>query len=234
MATFGGIVVPTGGQATGRRTLLDIIDELARPVNAADTTIRALAGDAFRAAVRVMNRKGLWPWELQDEEVAITVNQKFSTLTGVVKKPLAMHELTASGGTRKRKIGYISYDRYLEKFNMDFSGQVHSYTIPNLFETGQVRWIPTPSSTLTAMFTYYRVTPPPRNESESVEIPDWAIEAYMSRAWYEFLKRRPSEQRTFPISTAFAEWRLAFREISAHVVMPGDRSRQVGNYGAIY
>ena len=33
MPTFGGIVVPTGGAASdGRRTLLDIIDELTKRV----------------------------------------------------------------------------------------------------------------------------------------------------------------------------------------------------------
>jgi len=72
MPTFGGIVVPTGAEASGRRTLLDVVDELARPVDASDTTIRALAADAFRAAVRTMNRKGCWPWEYQEEDVAIT------------------------------------------------------------------------------------------------------------------------------------------------------------------
>ncbi|KKN27288.1 hypothetical protein LCGC14_0866030, partial [marine sediment metagenome] len=34
MPTIGGIVVPTSGQSTGRRTLIDIVNELARPINA--------------------------------------------------------------------------------------------------------------------------------------------------------------------------------------------------------
>ena len=233
MPTIGGIVVPTSGQSTGRRTLIDIVNELARPINAADDTILALAADAFRSAVRYMNRKGLWPWEIQDEEVAITSGERFSTVSGVVKLQLAMHELTASGGTRKRKIGYISYDRFLEKYNMDISSQTLSYTIPNMFETGQIRWIPTPASTITAKFSFYRATPAPRNDNEAVEIPDSPLEVYMARAWYEFLKRLPSQQQAFPISLAMADSRLALRELSAHVNTPGDRSRQIthGGYG---
>ena len=96
MPTFGGIVVPTGQESSGRRTLLDIVDELARPFNAADTTIRALAGDAFRAAVRTMNRKGNWPWELQDEPLTQTINNAHTTLTSSVKKPLAMYYLDSN------------------------------------------------------------------------------------------------------------------------------------------
>ena len=50
MATIGGIVVATGGAAAdGRRTLLDVKGELARPVDAADETILAIAGDAWRS-----------------------------------------------------------------------------------------------------------------------------------------------------------------------------------------
>lgn len=230
---IAGIVVPTGKEASGRRTLIDIVDELSRPINAADDTIKAMAADAFRSAVRWMNRKGLWPWEIQDEEVTITDGQPFSTVSGAVKKPLAMHELTASGGTRKRKIYYISYDRYLEKYNLDISSQVWRYTIPNMFETGQIRWVPTPSSTVTAKFSFYRATPAPRNINEAVEIPDSPLEVYMARAWYELLKRLPSQQQAFPIQLAMADSRLALRELSAHVNTPGDRSRQIshGGYG---
>src|SRR3990167_11554128 len=99
MPTVGGVVVATTAEASGRRTLLDIVDELARPINAADSTVRALAADAFRAAVRTMNRKGLWPWEVLQEDVTITATQAFSTVTSAIKKPLAMHYLDAAGGT---------------------------------------------------------------------------------------------------------------------------------------
>ena len=232
MPTVGGIVVSTGGApTTGRRTLLEVVDELARPVNASDTTIRALAKDAFRAAVNKFNRKGCWPWEVMDEDIAITSGVIFSTATGVIKKPLAMHKLHQAGGIPDERITYISYDRFVETWNMNYSTNTFSYTIPNLFETGQIRWIPTPGANDNARFTYYRVTPAPRNESETIEIPDYAIEAYQSVAWYEFLKRLPSQQRPYDIGIAQADAKQAFREISAHVTEPGDSSREVSVYG---
>ncbi len=232
MPTISGIVVATGGApATGRRIFLDIIDELCRPVNAADETIRALAADGFRAAVRSINVKGLWPWEVQDEDVNITANEPFSSVTGAIKKPLAMHYLNAAGGTRDQPIRYETYDRFVEKYTMDYTtSEPRTYTIPNMFETGQVRWHPIPSSNDNARFTYYRVTPSPRSEQETVEIPDHVLETYMTVAWYEFMKRIPSEQRPFPISLALVEKKAAFKELSAHVNSPGDRSRQI-QYG---
>ena len=235
MSTVAGFVFPVGGApATNRRTLLDIVDELVRPVDASDTTYRALAGDAFRSAIRTMDRKGLWPWEVLDEDVAITAGQRFSSTTGVIKKPLAMHLLNSAGGTRDRKLTYVSYDRFVEKYNMDFNADPWVYTIPNLFETGQIRWHPIPSSNDNARFTYYRSTPAPKNEQDTVEIPDYITEVYMSMAWYEFLKRLPSEARPFPISIARVEAKDAFREISAHVNTPGDRTRMVSGIGAYY
>lgn len=230
MTTIGGIVVATGGSpGTGRRTLLEVVDEMSRPIDASDSTVRAIAGDAFRSSVRSMNRMGLWPWEILEEDVIMSNGEKFSTVSGSVKKPLAMHYLTASGGTRDRRIPYMPYDRFVEKYSMDFTSKPYVYTVPNLFETGQIRWYPTPSSDDNLRFTYYRATPAPRNETEVLEIPETAIETYMSFAWYEFLKRLPSEQRPFPISIARAEQKDAFRELCAHVNSPGDRSR-MGSY----
>ncbi len=232
MPTVSGIVVATGGSpATGRRSFLDVINEIARPVDASDTTIRALAADAFRAAVRTMNRKGLWPWEVLDEDISMTANQPFSSISSAVKKPLAMHYLTAAGGTRDQRIGYLPYDEFIETFNHNLTGTSFRYTFPNLFETGQIRWGPIPRDDDNLRLTYYRVTPAPRSEQETVEIPDHAIEPYMAYAWYEFLKRLPTEQRPFDIGTAQIEARLAFREISTHVNTPGDRSREVSSYG---
>lgn len=234
MPTISGIVVSTGTEASGRRTLLDIVDELSRPIDASDSTVRALAGDGFRAAVRTMNRKGMWPWELLDEDVTITANQKFSTVSGAVKKPVAMHYVNAGTGNADERIGYVTYDRFCEKYSHDISGQAHSYTIPNLFETGQIRWFPVPSANDSARFTYYRVTPAPRAEAEPVEIPDFAIEPYMAYAWVEFLKRLPSQQRPFPIQVAMESAKTAFREISHHVASPGDRSREISVQGWPY
>ena len=225
MPTFGGIVVATGTEAGGRRTLLDIIDELARPIDASDTTIRALAADAFRSAVRTMNRKGCWPWEYQEEDVAITANERFSTVASAIKKPLSMHLLDAAGGTEDQRISYIPYDVFREEYTLDIDSDPLRYTIPNLFETGQIRWFPRPSANDNARFGFYRVTPIPRAEQEPVEIPDYVTEAYMAFAWYEFLKRLPTQQQPFPISFAMSEARLAFRELSAHVNDPGDRVR---------
>jgi hypothetical protein len=227
MTTFGGIVVATGAHAEGRRTFSDVINELARPLDASDSTIRSLAADAFRAAVRKMNRKGNWPWEIQDEDVSMTASERFSSVTSAIKKPLAMHYLNSAGGTRDQAIGYISYDRFVEKYNVDINSETHTYTIPNLFETGQIRWYPTPASNDNLRFTFYRVTPVPRREQEAIEIPDYVSEAYMSMAWFEMMKRLPSTQRPFPIKVAQDDAKQAFREISAHVVSPGDRSRQI-------
>lgn len=232
MATIGGIVVATGGApTTGRRTLLEVIDELARPINGADPTIRGLARDAFRTTVNRMNQKGCWPWEVQEEDVSITANVFFSTVSGSIKKPLAMHKLSGSAGTRDQRIQYISYDRAMEMNDFNFAADVWGYTIPNLYETGQIRWLPKPNVNDNARFTYYRVTPAPRNETEVIEIPDYVIDAYTAMAWYEFLKRLPSQQRNADLSLARADSRQAFREISAHVNSPGDRVRMVSNYG---
>ena len=227
MSTISGIVVGTGGgPGSNRRTLLDVVDELSRPVNASSTSVRALAADAFRAAVRRINRKGLWPWEVMEEDIAISSTSKFSSVTGIIKKPLAMHLLNESGGVRNIRLDYIPYDRFAEMYNMDISRAVLSYTIPNLFETGQIRWWPTPDAD-NARFTYYRVTPAPKNETETLEIPEFITDVYVTVAWHEFLKRLPSEQRPFEVGVAKADARQAFRELSAHINTPGDRSRMV-------
>ncbi len=238
MPTFGGIVVATGGApATGRRTFLDITTELARPVDASDSTVLALAADSFRAAVRWMNRKGDWPWEVMDEDISISANEKFSTATGVIKKPLAMHYLESAGGTRSHRISYQKYDVFISRYSMDATTSTDrfrtTYTIPNLFETGQIRWYPTPASAANARFTYYRATPAPRAEQETVEIPEFVTEVYMARAWYEFLKRLPQEQRPSSLAEARNDARLAFNEISAHVNDPGDASRYQDPLGGL-
>lgn len=227
MPTFGGIVVSTGAEATGRVSLLEVIDELARPINASDETIRALAGDAFRAAVRVMNRKGNWPWEYQEEDVTLTASTRFSTVTSAVKKPLSMHYLDAAGGTEDQRIWYIPYDAFRQKYTMDIQSEPQYYTLPNLFETGQILWHPIPAANDNARFAFYRVTPAPRNESETIEVPDYALEAYKSRAWFELAKRLPINQRPMPLKFAAAEARSAFRELSTHVSAPGDRMRLI-------
>lgn len=227
MTTVGSVVVATGAEASNRRRLIDVVDELARPINVEDSTVRALAADAFRAAVHTMNRKGLWPWELQNEEISLTNGARFNTVSGAIKKPLSMHYLNQPGGLETQRIGYMTYDRFMEKYNIDLQGQPYVYTYPNLFETAQIMWFPIPSGNYTARFNYYRVTPAPRNEQEALEIPDHAIDAYMSVAWYEFLKRLPSQQQPYPIAVALGEMRLAFRELSAHVNTPGDRSREL-------
>jgi hypothetical protein len=222
MPTIGGIVVATGAEASGRRSLRDIMDELARPIDASDSTIRAIAGDAFRAAVRTMNRKGLWPWELQDEDITQTINSPYTTLTGAVKKPLAMYYLDGNSLPFQR-IAYIEYEKLAETYDLSRAGQPTRYSIPNLFETGQIRWYPIPVSAEACRLTYYRVTPAPQVEDEAVEIPDHAIEVYMAFAWYELAKRLPAAQARFPLPFAKADALLAFKELSAHVNMPGDR-----------
>ena len=227
MPTVSGIIVSTGSQSTGRRAFSEVIDELARTLDASDSTIRALAGDAFRSAVRTMNRKGLWPWEILQEDITQTANDKHSTVLGSVKKPLAMHHLTEADGTPDREIDYVSYDRFVEKYTLDVTAQTTLYTIPNLFETGQIRWFPTPASIDYFRFTYYRITPAPRVESETIEVPDYAIDVYMAFAWLEFCKRLSSAQRPMPIQVALEESGAAFRQLSAHVGSPGDRSRGI-------
>ena len=230
MPTFGGIVVSTGSEASGRRTLLDVVDELARPVDASDSTVRALAGDAFRAAVRTMNRRGLWPWEILDEDVAITANAQFSTVTSAIKKPLTMHYLTAAGGVREGRLSYMPYDHFIETSNQSVTGEAYIYTIPNLFETGQILWFPTPSSADNARFTYYRVTPAPKAETETIEVPDYALETYMAYARFELSKRLPAFAAMLPYVNARDDARAAFKELSAHVNTPGDTSRDLMGY----
>ena len=94
-------------------------------------------------------------------------------------------------------------------------------------ETGQVRWFGIPSAGYTAKFNYYRATPTPRNEDEVLEIPETALECYKAFAWVEFCKRLSQKRRPFPIELAMLEAKTAFREMSAHVNSPGDRSRIV-------
>lgn len=231
MPTISGIVVATGGsEANDRRTLLDVASEMARTINGADETIIATASDAFRAAVRTMNRKGLWPWEILDEDLVMTPNVAFTTLQGVVKKPLAMHYTDTAGGTPNRPITYCPYDRFVEAYSLALTEQPSVYTIPNFFETGQVRWGGIPAAAYTARFNYYRVTPAPRTPDEVIEIPDHAIEGYMGYAWLEFCKRLSSRMRPFPIEVALEQAREAFSELSAHVNASGDVSRSVGPY----
>jgi len=227
MPTVGGIVIATGGQAqSGRRTLSDVKDELSRPMDASDSTVRDLAGDAFRAAVRTMNRRGNWPWEYQQQNISITSN--FSTVTGAIKKPLSMYYLTSATGNPYIKLWYIPYDRFVEKYSLNVSGQPYAYTIPNLFETGQIRWFPNPgSATYTTLFDYYRMTPAPTDDSEAIEIPETAIECYMAFAWWEIVKRVPSGKLMVSLSDAREDATLAFRQMSAHVNSPGDRTREV-------
>lgn len=233
MPTLTGIVVPTSHEASGRRAFSDIIDELARPVNAGDDTVRALAADAFRAAVRTMNRKGSWPWEIQDSDISITANQARYTLASgsQVKKPLAMHYLSASGGVRDQRLAYERYDLFVERRDQNITGEASVYSIPNLFESGDVIFFPTPSGNDNVRFTYYRVTPSPRLDTEPVEIPDFAIEVYMSYAWLEFVKRCPQAKTVLDLGAALENSRTAFREISSNIASPGDRSRHAYSPG---
>lgn len=231
MPTITGVVVPTGTESDGRRTLQDVAAEMARTINGADETVLATASDAFRAAVRTMNRKGLWPWEMQDEDLQITANEMFTTCQGAIKKPLSMHYTDSGTGVQNQRITYVPYDRFLEGWNLDITGQPWQYTIPNLFETGQVRWFTIPPADYTAKFNYYRVTPAPKQPDEVIEIPDYAIEGYMGYAWLEFCMRLSSRQRPFPIEMAYQRAKDNFKELSAHCNNPGDRSRSIGPYG---
>jgi hypothetical protein len=159
-----------------------------------------------------------------DEDVAITADAASSSVASAIKKPLAMHYLSAAGGVRDQRIFYVPYAIFIERDNLDITGQPSIYTIPNLFETGQIQWFPIPSTADNARLTFYRVTPIPRAESETVEIPEHALGVYTSFAWFEFLKRLPGEQRPFPIEIAAAAATAAFRELSAHVATQSDRS----------
>lgn len=227
MATVSGIVVQTGQQTGERRRFGEVIDDLARGIDSSDSTVRDAAADAWRAAVRSMNRKGLWPWEILDEDITLTANVTTASCNSIIKKPLAMHLLDQQNGTRYRSVQYQPYEQFIEKYSLDYSAEPTTYTIPNLFETGAIRWFPTPGSTYYSRFTYYRATPAPYDENEALEIPDYVIEVYMAFAWVEFLKRIPAAQKHFAMSTAIDERGRAFREIAHHVASPGDRSREV-------
>lgn len=224
MPTFGGIVVSTGTEAEGRITLAEAAADLARTVNPDDTTVLAIAKDAIRSAVRTLNRKGCWPWEYQEEDVVTTAGSPYVTVTSDIKKPLALHWLTAAGGVEERHLAYVPYDVYREKYTMNVQSDPLFYTVPNMFESGQIRLYPIPNRAVNLRLSFWRVTPAPRNDTETIEVPDWAFEAYMSRAWYEFCKRLPNNQRPMPIQIAMEEFRQAFKELSASVCN-ADRSR---------
>ena len=225
MPTISGIIVPTGLESGGRRTLREIVDERGRPYDSADSTFRALAGDAFRAAVRTMNVKGLWPWEILEEDITITSGTDKYTLSGAVKKPLALHHLSGSAGVRDQKFVYIPYDQFMETYDQNTEGEPNIYTIPNLFETGQIQVWPIPNANDYARITYYRVTPIPKNDDEVVEVPEFALETYIAYAWFELSKRLPAAQTRYPSQVALSDARRSFRELAAHINMPGDRSR---------
>lgn len=227
MPTIGGIVVATGSEGEGRTTLREVVDELARSVNPDDDTVRSQAAESFRAAVRTMNRRGNWPWEILEEDLIITANIDTSTLVNAVKKPLAMHLLSAAGGVRWRKLRYERYDVFAERYNQNLVGEPRTYTVPNLFETGQVKWFPIPSANNNARFTFWRVTPAPRNDDDVLEIPDTAMEAYKAFAWYEFVKRVPSGKIVMSVADAYTMARQAFREVSSWAANVGDKSRSV-------
>ena len=224
----GGLIVATSSEANDRVSFGEVIDELARPINADDEDILALAADSFRAAIRTMDRKGLWPWEIQDENITITANEKFVAVSGRIKQPLSLFYTSGAGGRERIRIAYKSYDRFLSENFLDIAGLADTYTIPNLFETGQIRLHPVPTANDTARFSYYRSTPTPRVRDESLEIPAYAMEVYMAYAWFEFVKRTPAAQQRFPLAVAKGDAQLAFREISAHVASSGDRVREVG------
>ena len=228
MPTIAGVVVSTGAESNNRRTLSDVASEMARTINGADETIIALASDAFRAAVHTMNLKGNWPWEMLDEDLVISANNSFTTCIGVIKKPLSMHYTEGAGGVQKQTIGYVPYARFLEGYNLNLTGSPQKYTIPNMFETGQIRWFPIPPAADNARFNYYRATPAPRRLEETIEIPEHAIQGYMGYAWLEFCMRLSSRQRPFPIEVALRKSEQSFKELSAHVSNPGDMTRAGG------
>ena len=74
------------------------------------------------------------------------------------------------------------------------------------------------------------MTPAPRSDTETVEVPDYALEMYMAFAWAEFFKRLPSQQRPYDIAVAMQDARQAFKAMSHHVASAGDRSREVAVY----
>jgi hypothetical protein len=106
---------------------------------------------------------------------------------------------------------------------LDLTGEPMLYTFPNFFETGQIRWHPIPGAAYDARFAYYRNTPIPYREEETIEVPDSVLSVYMAFARLEFAKRTPAAQAVIPISFAFSEARIAFRELSAHVTALNDR-----------
>lgn len=228
MPTIGGFVVATGSQPqSGRRLFREVIDELSAPIDGDDSTVRRLASDAFRAAVRTMNRRGSWPWEYREQTIAMNSNVSTSSVTDLIKKPLSMHYIDPTNGRPWQRIGYVPVDKFRERFAINFSGRPFQYTVPDLFDSGTVEWFPIPSTTDSCRFAYYRMTPVPRIEDEALEIPENASEVYTAYAWAEFMKRLPSAQQPMPLVVALSEARTAFKEFSAHVVAPGDRSRSV-------
>jgi len=223
--TLGPIVSATSGAAADRRTFGELVDELARPYDADDTTIRALAADAIRAAIRKFNAMGCWDWEIQSVEITTSANVSSYALPQAYKRPLSCHLLAASGGLRKDRISYILYNVFVEYSSLNTTGTASAYTLKNQFETGQITFYPQPTSTAYYQLDYYRETPRPRNDSEAIEIPEYALEAYMAEAWYEFAKRMPAERRGADLSLLRADASMARARITSFVSTDFDMVR---------
>ena len=227
MPGLSGIIAPSTVMAADRRTFGDLVDEIARPIDADDSTVRALAMDALRAAIRKFNALGGWPWERQNVELTITANQADYTLPQRFKKEMSLHRVNDTGGRRDEKLQYVSYEIFVGAYDLEADGTPWLYTLHNVFETGQLTLFPRPSQNDFMRLDYYRETPRPTSESTPMEIPEYALEAYVAEAWYEFLKRLPSERRLFDLGTARQDAYLMAARIKAFVNSPGDMSRVV-------
>lgn len=227
MAGLAGIVAPTSSYAADRRVFGTLVDEIARPIDADDSTVRALAMDAIRAAIRKFNAMGGWPWEIQTVEITQASGQATYTLPTPFKKEISLHRLDATGGNPDDRLLYVPYQTFITAYDLSRSGTPIFYSAANVFETGQLSLYPIPQAADFLQLDYYRETPRPTSESTPMEIPEYALEAYMAEAWYEFLKRLPSERRLFDLGTARADAFQMMGRIKAFVNTPGDSARVV-------
>ena len=218
MPFTGPHVFSTGAGAVDRRTLGEFKAELARPYNPNDETMLAIAHDCVNAAIRKYNRK-VWPWEILTADVTFSSDDETEALPQPFKKPLAAYELVASN--QDRRLAFIPYESFIEFHGIRSRGQPTSYTLRNVFETGQITVFPIPISGTDVRVHYYRRTPILRKDAEPFEGPPEFEEAILSEARYSIMQRRPGTSGTL-LADARVAAAVAERELVQFAAMRGD------------
>lgn len=181
MPLTGPQIASGGAAAADRRLLGEIKTELARPYDDSDPVNLALAGDAWRSAVRAYNRF-CWPWERLTVDITVVAGTATYSLPAAFKAPMGAYML--SGSRESQRLGWLPYDSLIAEYALNQDGSPRLYTQYNEFETGTVQLWPRPTSSGTARIFYFRNTPADKDDNTAVEAPDYAVEAMMDWARY--------------------------------------------------